>query len=144
VICEADRSDEAIAAPVEGFNVPGALRVISQHGANLLNAKVNAALEVYSGVFTPKAKLNFFPADDLATAFGEQEERSKRLRMQFQGDSGFAQFAVRGVQFKTAETDDRGVPDRSRHKKTPRGSLRNHIIPGMAEASESSVPNKHC
>jgi hypothetical protein len=55
-------------------------------------------------VVTPKAKLNFVPADNLVTAFGEEEERSKRLRMQFQGDSGFTQFAVCGVPFKTADS----------------------------------------
>ncbi len=48
------------------LNIPRLFGIISERRANLVDAEIDAALEVYEGVVTPEAKLDFFPRHDLS------------------------------------------------------------------------------
>jgi len=104
----ADGSDEAIATAGNRFDVPGFVGIVSKRVANLPYAEVDAAFKVHEGVVAPNVALKLLPGDDLTGALRKQQEDAEGLWMDFQGESGFAQFSVRGVQFEFAETDRRG------------------------------------
>jgi len=95
--------DEAIALARDGFDVARALGVVGQSVADLLDAEIDSGFEVDISIVAPEAALDFFTGDELPGAFGEQLENTDRLGMNFEGESGFAQFAAGGVQFERAE-----------------------------------------
>ena len=103
-----DGGDEAIAAPGKRFHIPGVLSVVSQSVTNLLYAEIKPALKINEGIVSPERLLNFLAVNNLSRPIRKQKEYAEWLRVEFEGDSGLAQYPVGGVQFEGPEADESG------------------------------------
>src|SRR6516164_2121446 len=86
------RSDETVPSPRERLDVPRLFCVVPERCANLVDAKIDAPLEIDEGVVAPETLTNFFAGYDVTRAFCKQEQNSRRLQAQLDRHSRFAQF----------------------------------------------------
>jgi hypothetical protein len=82
--------DETVALAREGFDVGGTFGVVGEGGADLADAEVDAAVEIDEVVVTPKRALDLVAADRFTGAFDQQEQNAEGLRVELEGDAGFA------------------------------------------------------
>lgn len=105
--CHPYRSDEPVAAPGNGLNVPGSVRVVVQGRPDLADAMVKATFEVNKDVAAPELLLDFLAGDEFAGARCQQHEKSEWLRLQADGDAEFLQLIVVSIELEDTECEDR-------------------------------------
>ncbi len=87
----------------QGFDVERTVGVVAQHLADLLDALVDAVLEIDVGLLAPELGLDFLAGNDLPGVGGEQDEELKRLRREFDDGAGFAQ--LKGVEIELEDPE---------------------------------------
>jgi hypothetical protein len=112
------RRKEAITAARQGLNVLRLFGIVCKRRADLIDAEIDATLEVYECVVTPEALPDFLACHGSSRVFCKQAEHFERLRMYLERDSGLAQLTVNSVQFKRSETNHRGSSSRRSHDST--------------------------
>jgi hypothetical protein len=58
--------------------------MISERGTDLIDAEIDASLEIYKRVFGPKGTLNLFAGHDLSGPLRKKQKDSEGLRMYLQ------------------------------------------------------------
>src|SRR5439155_18557158 len=91
------RGNEAVAAPGAGLDVARRFGMIVERGTDLLDAGVQAVLEVNEGFLAPNLLPELLPSDQLAGAPGEQDEDFGGLGGEVDIHPSFPEFATLGV-----------------------------------------------
>ena len=87
------RCDKPVTSSRKRFKIPRVFRVVGQRDANLIHAKIDAAVEIDECIPIPQSVLNFFSAHDLSSATDQERQHAERLRLQLGG--GFPLCATR-------------------------------------------------
>jgi hypothetical protein len=116
-----DGGDETVTSPRERLDIPRFFCVIPERRADLIDAKVDASLEIHKGVIAPQAPADLLAGNNLSGAFRKDEQNLNRLRAELDRNSSLAQFTTGRVQFKRAEAEPRNEPDWRSHPTLPEG-----------------------
>src|SRR5438874_8964740 len=76
-----DRGDESIAAPGNGLNVKGPLRLVVERLAHLFHGKIDALVEIDECVALPQRGANLLACNDPPGPGGEQLQKTVGLRL---------------------------------------------------------------
>src|SRR5207244_1475392 len=93
--------------------------MIVERGTDLLDAGVQAVLEVNEGFLAPNLLPELLPSDQLAGARGEQDEDFGGLGRQVDLPPGFPEFAALGVQLEEPKAQQRRFRTPSDHRCSP-------------------------
>src|SRR5471030_1190493 len=98
------RTDEAVAAPRQGFDKPGRFGWIPQSLAQPLDRGVDAMVELDHGIVGPQLLLQLFPSDQFTLALQQHRQNPDGLFGDFQFEPALTQFSGARIEFKHAET----------------------------------------
>jgi hypothetical protein len=100
--------------------------LIAEGGPDLLDAEVQALVEVDEGVAAPDLAAQLFPRDDVSRPSDEEREHLERLLLKLDQHAALAQLAVAEIDLEDPEAQDRplaGTIGRNAH-----GRLEGHLI----------------
>jgi len=99
----ADRGEKAVTMPRDGLKVERIVGVVAQGCSDLLDALIDALLEVNESVVSPELLLNFVACHQLAGVGGEQRQEFERLGRKFQQRAVFTQFFQVEIELEDSE-----------------------------------------
>ena len=89
---EFHRSQEAISATWNGFDIARIVSSIGKRVAKFADRGIQASLEIDESIFGPEMVLQFGSGDDLALSFGEQDEDTQGLFLEADARAVLADF----------------------------------------------------
>ena len=103
-----DRRDETVSAARDCLDKPRTARGIAQNVTQLIDRSVEAVVEIDEGVGGPNLGTKLIPGDNFGRALHQGSENLKRLLLQPEARTRFAQFARFQVELEDPEAQDRG------------------------------------
>jgi hypothetical protein len=131
-------SDEPVAVPGNGLNVPRPFGRVAKHFAELFYGRIQAIVRIHEGTRRPQPVLQLLAADDLAPSFRQQQQNLKGLVLQAHPAAVPPHFAGAGIHFEAVEPQRTTVLRAGCHQ-TPRScdsfDRENSRLPGQEEVS---------
>src|ERR1700730_10032922 len=103
-----DGSDEAVAAPSEGFDENGSFRGVAQGIAQALDGGVEAVIEIDEGFGRPEFAMQLLASDAFAGPLEQGGQDLEGLILELYLLAALAELSCFKVHLKGAEADDRG------------------------------------
>jgi hypothetical protein len=107
--------DETIAAAGQGVDEPRRLRVVAQRLPDLVDAEVQAAVEIHEGVLPPQLLADLLARHHVAGAAGEEEQNLERLGREMDGQALAPELSRSRVHFVDPEAESRRALGIGRH-----------------------------
>ena len=102
------RGDEAVTAPSEGLHEPRALGRIAERGADLVDHRAQAVVEVDEGARRPEPLPQLVARHHLSRPLQEDLQHPERLLLELDAPAVLAQLARARVQLERSETEGGG------------------------------------
>jgi hypothetical protein len=99
-----DWTNEAVTSSGYGLNISGSFRRVREDLPEPRDCGIQTAIEIDMGSIRPKPSDQFFTGYDFARTFEQCGKHLKRLVLETQTDSAFAQFRRFEINFKFPET----------------------------------------
>jgi hypothetical protein len=117
----------SVPAPGQGLDVAGSIGLVAEGDPDLLDAEVEALVEVDERVAAPDLAAELFTGDDVTGAGDEQRQDLERLLLQLDEHPALTQLAVAEIDLEHPEANHRPLPGpvgRWAH-----GRLWGHLVP---------------
>jgi hypothetical protein len=142
-----NRRDEAVTAPRNRLDVSRTIRIVPESRPDLVDAEINAAIEVNKRVVSPDTLLNLRTADDFSRPLREHMQDNELLWLEFEKDTALSQLLRIWIQFEGSEVNPSVLFPGRAHANTFR-PVYAHSTPRTATllstSYESSSPLTHC
>src|SRR5581483_5923245 len=101
--------NETVSSPRKRFNETRTARRVAKRFSNLVDRSIQAVIEVSKGIRRPKLLPEFLSQNCFAGSLEQEDEYCKRLVLEAESSSLFAQFVSVQVNFKDAEARAAGL-----------------------------------
>jgi len=103
-----DGRDEPISLARDGLDKARLLGIIAEHLPDPADCGIDTVVGIQEDAFTPDPFDDLFPRDQLSPVFNQEKQEFHGHRLEFDGNSGRAQFVGPHIQQEIASKTDRG------------------------------------